>query len=132
MQYIAFNNAPNEGVTSLEQMYQDLLKAFQQGSNDDYSQIIEKTKDANLEFQGGNSMDFMKEQYNQIGTLAKQQAQDWLEVNEKLMGQSFGYRSQESRQQFEQDRDMMFAEEGVNNRRRDWERNSAMKAFKDL
>ena len=74
--------------------------------------------------------------YERMGILAKQQAESWLTTNKQLADQAFGYRSRESAQQAEQEKDLQLSQirenEGVESRRRSSERSSALGAYKNL
>jgi hypothetical protein len=128
---------------SLEEQYKKMLAEFGQGGGSfDFSA------------QHKNDLEYLSAQSENMRRLAKQQSDDWLDVQGRLMSKSAEFRSQESAQQFGQDRQMqgdqlenqramqakqfgqereMFLEqERTDNERRNWERKSAIQAFKNL
>jgi len=104
-----------------------------------YKAILGANRDNELAFmnqRASNDLTAQEKMYERMGALAREQAQSWLNTNRQLASDSFGFRSQESKQQYEQEKDMQMStireNEGVESRRRDSERNSALAAFKRL
>lgn len=106
---------------------------------DEYKQILNANRENDLAImnqQNSNEIASQDRMYERMGALAKQQAESWLQNNKALAEQSFGYRSKESTQQYEQDKDIQLStireNEGVELRRRNSERSSALSAYKRL
>jgi len=104
-----------------------------------YKAILSANRDNELALmnqRASNDLTAQEKMYERMGALAREQAQSWLNTNRQLASDSFGFRSQESKQQYEQEKDMQMStireNEGVESRRRDSERNSALAAFKRL
>jgi hypothetical protein len=104
-----------------------------------YKQMLAANRDNELALmnqRAANDASSQDKMYERMGALAREQAQSWLSTNKALADQAYSFRSSESRQQYEQDKDMQMSSirenEGVETRRRDSERNSALTAFKRL
>ena len=104
-----------------------------------YKAILSANRDNELALmnqRASNDLTAQEKMYERMGALAREQAQSWLNTNRQLASDSFGFRSQESKQQYEQEKAMQMSaireNEGVESRRRDSERNSALAAFKRL
>lgn len=106
---------------------------------EEYKQILTANRDNDLALmnQRATNDDVAQgKMYERMGLLARQQAESWLNTNKALADQSFGYRSRESAQQAEQEKDLQLSQirenEGVESRRRTSERSSALGAYKTL
>lgn len=146
------------GSNDLQTMYQNLLREFQAGNNSQIETYRALLNDQNAyasqasQQRQQNEMALMNQQFGNMREMARAQAEDWLKNNFKLMSESSKYRSQESKQQFEQDRtmqedkmntdkfmqergfkhdiDTIHENERVDTRRRVVERNTAVNAYK--
>jgi len=105
----------------------------------DYKKILSANQGYELALMNQRSRNDLRSQermYERMGRLAKEQAQSWLNTNRQLASDSFGFRSKESEQQYQQEKDMQMStireNEGVESRRRESERNSALAAFRRL
>jgi hypothetical protein len=106
---------------------------------EEYRQILGANRDNDLALmnqRATNDDAAQGKMYERMGLLARQQAESWLNTNKALADQSFGYRSRESTQQAEQEKDLQLSQirenEGVESRRRSSERSSALGAYKTL
>ncbi|WP_017302592.1 hypothetical protein [Nodosilinea nodulosa] len=98
---------PNTG--GMEDLYKKMLEQFGSGGTSSYESMIKATNEGNLAMQqaaNAGDMDYMNQQFANMRQMAKEQAADWLNINSDLMGKSSMYRSQESAQQFGQDRQL--------------------------
>ncbi len=139
----AFQQEEAERSRYLELLDTQIASAKQsndpQRTIDQYKQMLAANRDNELALmnqRAANDASSQDKMYERMGALAREQAQSWLSTNKALADQAYSFRSGESRQQYEQDKDMQMSSirenEGVETRRRDSERNSALASFKRL
>jgi len=98
--------------TNLQQLYTQLLETFRNDTGsqlDTYREMLNTNHQNDLARQRQGQeieMSLMNNQYNNMAALAREQAQDWLNNNSRLMSESSVYRSRESDQQYRQDKSM--------------------------